>query len=132
MKNLCITKVPFSFHQLAERLGSVAPNWSFFLNFMINVTFLGSIFTLMRVPNYIRERWRLRKGETEEDMFRAAKKAARFRWGYHYSLCLLIFSMGVFLSTFIPLILPAALIFFIVRSPVDKYNLLAVRSHARR
>lgn len=105
-----------------------------------------SALTLMRLPNWIQMKWKqMRQSIDTDDYFKKSEKWVktpafyypflttfkRFRWGYRYSLNLLVFSIGVFLSTFIPVILPAAALFFVIRLPVDKYNLLVTHNHTR-
>eukprot|EP01103_Thecamoeba_quadrilineata_P016995 TRINITY_DN5868_c0_g1_i1.p1 TRINITY_DN5868_c0_g1~~TRINITY_DN5868_c0_g1_i1.p1 ORF type:complete len:749 (+),score=110.58 TRINITY_DN5868_c0_g1_i1:186-2432(+) len=98
-----------------EKMKPFSPNWGFFVNFVIQTTFLGGILQLLRPRERMVAFWRTIKGQF--------KRPPHFLWGHRYSRLLLMFSIGLFFSTIVPLILPVTLLYFTLQLTIDRYYL---------
>jgi len=91
------------------------PNSAMFVALVIEAGLIGSAFELLMVGDIVRRAFKVNVDSFE---------APRFHYGLSYAFTLTFFSISLFYSILVPVMTPVALMFFLVRYTVDKYNLL--------
>lgn len=113
------------FHQLidifrSERLFS---NEIFFVKIVLQATFLANICDLWRGYELIMQYVRKLRATTLNEL-REAEVVPPFIFGFEYQYFIVIFTITIFYSTTVPIIIPCGLLYLSIKHFVDKYNLL--------
>lgn len=103
--------------------GGLYPNGSFFVEYIIQAAFLGNICDLWRGPELLLEKVNKTRALTRLDL-EDAETVPPFKFGYEYQYFLLQFTITIFYSSVVPLIIPCGLFYLVLKHYVDKYNLL--------
>lgn len=103
--------------------GGLFPNGSFFVQYILQAAFLGNICDLWRGPEMLLEKVNKSRALTGLDL-EEAEKVPPFKFGYEYQYFLLQFTITIFYSSVVPLIIPCGLFYLVLKHYIDKYNLL--------
>lgn len=114
--------------QLLEALDSIfLADTSFFVNYLIQRALLAPAAQMWRPGERLYQAWEssraLKDPKTGE---RPAPEVWPFEFGQQYAVSLTVFSVGLVFSTMVPLALPCAALYFLVKHCVDKYHLTRV------
>jgi calcium permeable stress-gated cation channel len=113
---------------LARTMGQTLPNFGgFFINYMVNSTFLGGALGLTRIVWFCWHWVQLRFAKGHMERARVKKRAGdRFNYDSQYALHLNVFTIALAYSSLEPLILPVAACYFAIWFVIDKYNMMYV------
>jgi hypothetical protein len=95
------------------------PNGSFFVEYVLQAAFLGNTCDIWRGVEWFIERLKKSRALTRFDL-REAEDVPPFSFGYEYQYFLLQFTITIFYSTVVPLIIPCGLFYLILKHFVDK------------
>mmetsp|Transcript_21750 Transcript_21750/g.47376 ORF Transcript_21750/g.47376 Transcript_21750/m.47376 type:complete len:839 (-) Transcript_21750:741-3257(-) len=94
----------------------------FAVKYILNCACVSNINNLLQVAQLL-GRWYAKKTARTAREVVDADTTWDFAWGYWYAWTISIFTMGIFLSSLIPSVLPASALFFTVQHFVDRHNL---------
>lgn len=111
---------------LAKQLGETLPSYgAFFINYILNATFLSGALGLPRLIFFGLHFIFLRRAKSPQEIERVKRESVGgFEFDYQYAAHLNIFTIALAYSSMVPLILPTALLYFALWFVIDKYNLL--------
>lgn len=105
------------------------PNGVVFVQYVIQSALLANTGDLWRGPDILLEMFFKAKARTQKDL-EDAEDVPPFKFGYKYQYFLTVFTISLFYSTVVPLIIPAGCVYMAYKHFVDKVTLLAVLSSA--
>jgi hypothetical protein len=110
---------------LARHLGENLPVYgAFFINYILNAAFLSGAMGLPRLMFFIFHFIQLKFAKSPTEIEKVKKESVGgFEYDYQYAAHLNIFTIALAYSSMQPLILPAALVYFVLWFAIDKYNL---------
>jgi hypothetical protein len=111
---------------IARHLGETLPLYgAFFINYILNATFLSGAMGLPRLMFFIFHFIQLKFAKSPSEIERVKKESVGgFEFDYQYASHLNIFTIALAYSSMVPLIMPAALLYFVLWFSIDKYNLI--------
>eukprot|EP00742_Colponemidia_sp_Colp-10_P008534 GILJ01009248.1.p1 GENE.GILJ01009248.1~~GILJ01009248.1.p1 ORF type:complete len:943 (-),score=102.35 GILJ01009248.1:123-2888(-) len=109
----------------------LANSGSFFVNILIQNAITSSMFYLVRIPELFFAWFSVELAYRRRTALQDAEPWQRvegdiFQYGYFYAQFIAMFSITLTFSSTIPLVVPAGILFVVVRHMVDTYNLLFV------
>jgi hypothetical protein len=111
---------------VAKHLGETLPVYgAFFINYILNAAFISGAMGLPRVMFFLLHFVYLKMAKSPAEVERAKKESVGgFEYDYQYAAHLNIFTIALCYSSMVPLILPTALLYFMLWFAIDKYNLV--------
>jgi len=94
----------------------------FAVRYILNCACMSNTNSLLQIGQLLYRYYARKTARTARD-FVEAEETWIFAWGYWYAWTLSVFTMGIFLSTVVPSVLPASAVFFAVQHFVDRHNL---------
>lgn len=111
---------------IARTLGQTLPTYgAFFINYILNAAFLSGAMGLPRLMFFLFHFVQLKFAKSPSEIERIKKESVGgFEYDYQYAAHLNIFTIALAYSSMVPLIIPTALLYFVLWFAIDKYNLL--------
>eukprot|EP00731_Ephydatia_muelleri_P022345 Em0014g936a len=125
-----VTAVAFNSSSVQMRLSCIflPGNGAFFVSYVITSALVGTGFELIRIPELLEYIVRRMFARTTVQKKKAMEKIAEysFAYGVQYAWNVVMFAMVMTYSLTAPLIVPAGLLYFVVKLYVDRYNIFYV------
>lgn len=114
--------------EVATTLGRTLPTFgAFFINYLLNASLAAGAFSLSRIVWFGIHLLQLRFSKTPREKSETKRDAVGgFEYDVMYALHLTILTIALAYSSMVPIILPAALGYFIIWFLIDKYNTMFV------
>lgn len=111
---------------LARHLGETLPSYgAFFINYILNSSLLTGALGLPRIMFFAIHFIFLKRAKSPAEVERVKREAVGgFEYDFQYAAHLNIFTIALAYSSMVPLILPTALLYFMLWFTIDKYNLI--------